>query len=276
MGIKHYNPTTPSLRTRRTLTYSELTPGAKPEKNLIVKSHRSGGRNNNGRITMRHLGGGNKKRIRVVDFKRNKYGIPAKVAQIEYDPNRSAFIALLSYADGEKRYILAPIGVKEGDTLMSGPEAEIKPGNSLPLGSMPVGSRIHNIEFKPGKGGQVVRSAGAVAQIVGREKDHVIIRLPSGEIRTFRRDCYATLGQVGNLDHSNTVFGKAGARRWIGKRPKVRGMAMNPHDHPHGGGEGRVKGYKQAVTPWGQPCKGYKTRKKKKSSDKFILKRRTR
>lgn len=276
MGIKHYNPTTPSLRTRQILSYEELTPCAEPEKSLILKSHRSGGRNNNGRVTMRHLGGGNKKKIRLVDFKRGKFGIPAKVAQIEYDPNRSAFLALLNYADGEKRYILAPLGIKVGDTLMSGPDSEIKPGNCLPLGSIPVGSRVHNIEFMPGKGGQLVRSAGAVAQIVGREKDQVIIRLPSGEIRTFRRDCYATLGQVGNLDHSNIVMGKAGANRWVGHRPKVRGMSMNPIDHPHGGGEGRVKGYKQAVTPWGQPCKGYKTRKKNKSSNKFIVKRRTR
>ncbi|HHS50685.1 MAG TPA: 50S ribosomal protein L2 [candidate division Zixibacteria bacterium] len=276
MGIKKYNPTTPSLRERLTLTYSELTPGAEPEKSLLHISKRSSGRNNNGRITMRRRGGGNKRRMRIVDFKRKKHGVPAKVAQIEYDPNRSAFLALLNYADGEKTYIIAPLGIKVGDKLMSGPDAEIRPGNCLPLGGIPVGSRIHNIEFKPGKGGQLVRSAGAVAQIVGREKANVLVRLPSGEIRSFRRDCYATLGQVGNLDHSNTVFGKAGARRWIGKRPKVRGMVMNPVDHPHGGGEGKVKGYKREVTPWGQPCKGYKTRKKNKSSDKYIVKRRTR
>ena len=274
MGIKHYNPTTPSLRTRRTLTYSELTPKAKPEKSLLKGKKRSGARNNLGRITVRHRGGGNQPRYRLVDFKRKKHGIPARIKQIEYDPNRSAFIALLHYADGEKSYILAPVGTKVGDTIMSGPNAEIKPGNALPMGSIPVGSRVHNLELKPGKGAQIVRSAGAVAQIVGREEKHVTIKLPSGEIRIFPRNCYATVGQVGNLDHSNTVYGKAGAKRWIGRRPKVRGMVMNPVDHPHGGGEGKVKGYKQAVTPWGQPCKGYKTRKKNKSSNKLIIKRR--
>ncbi len=275
MGIKHYNPTTPSLRTRRTLDYSELTPKARPEKSLLRKKTSTGGRNNLGRMTMRHRGSGNKNRFRVIDFKRRKHGIPAKVLQIEYDPNRSAFIALLSYIDGEKNYIISPLGVKVGDKIMSGPDAEIKPGNALPIGIIPIGSKIHNIELKPGKGAQMVRSAGTVAQIVGRESKNVIIRLPSGEIRIFPKNCYATVGQVGNLDNSNTVYGKAGAKRWIGRRPKVRGMAMNPVDHPHGGGEGRVKGYKQAVTPWGQPCKGYKTRKKNKSSNKFIIKRRT-
>ncbi len=274
MGIKRYRPTTPSLRTRVILSYEELTPGVKPEKSLLKKAKRISGRNNHGRITVRRRGGGNKRRLRIIDFKRDKHDIAARVKSIEYDPNRSAFIALLAYADGEKRYILAPIGVKVDDMLMSGPNSEIRPGNALPMGNIPVGTRVHNIEYKPGKGAQVVRSAGTVAQIIGREEKHVLIRLPSGEIRQFPRVCYATIGQVGNLDHNNTVFGKAGARRWIGKRPKVRGVVMNPVDHPHGGGEGKQKGYKQPVTPWGQPCKGYKTRKKHKSSDKFIVKRR--
>jgi len=276
MGTKRFKPITPSLRTREILTYEELTPGEGPEKTLLKKAKRISGRNNLGRVTVRGRGGGNKRRFRMIDFKRNKHDIPAKISSIEYDPNRSAFIALLIYSDGEKRYILAPLGIKVGDKVMSGSAAEIKPGNALPMGNIPVGTRIHNIEYKPGKGGQVVRSAGAVAQIVGRETKQVLIRLPSGEIRKFPRNCYATIGQVGNLDHSNTVFGKAGAKRWIGRRPGVRGVAMNPIDHPHGGGEGRQKGYKQPVTPWGQPCKGFKTRKKKKASDKLIVKRRKR
>ncbi len=274
MGIKRFRPTTPALRTREILTYDELTPDKKPEKSLVRGAKRSGGRNNHGRTTVRHRGGGNKRRIRTIDFKRDKMNIRAKVKAIEYDPTRSAFIALLAYTDGEKRYILAPLGVKPGDTLMSGPNAEIRPGNALPMGKIPVGSRIHNIEYKRGKGGQLVRSAGVVAQIMGREEKTVLIKLPSGEIRMFPKECYATIGQIGNLDHSNITHGKAGAKRWVGRRPKVRGVAMNPHDHPHGGGEGRVKGYKQAVTPWGQPCKGYKTRKKRKSSNKSIVKRR--
>jgi len=276
MGTKRFKPITPSLRTREILTYEELTPGEGPEKTLLKKAKRISGRNNLGRVTVRGRGGGNKRRFRMIDFKRNKHDIPAKISSIEYDPNRSAFIALLIYSDGEKRYILAPLGIKVGDKVMSGSAAEIKPGNALPMGNIPVGTRIHNIEYKPGKGGQVVRSAGAVAQIVGRETKQVLIRLPSGEIRKFPRNCYATIGQVGNLDHSNTVFGKAGAKRWIGRRPGVRGVAMNPIDHPHGGGEGRQKGYKQPVTPWGQPYKGFKTRKKKKASDKLIVKRRKR
>jgi large subunit ribosomal protein L2 len=276
MATKRFRPTTPSLRTREILTYSELTEGVKPQKSLLQKKERISGRNNNGRVTVRRRGGGNKRRFRIIDFKRNKFDIPARVQSIEYDPNRSAFIALLAYADGEKRYILAPLGVRVGDRLMSGSSAEIRPGNALPMGTIPVGTRIHNVEYKPGKGGQVVRAAGAVAQIVGREELNVLIKLPSGEIRKFPKNCFATIGQVGNLDHSNTVFGKAGAMRWIGRRPKVRGVVMNPFDHPHGGGEGRQKGYKQPVTPWGQPCKGYKTRKKTKSSDKLIVKRRKR
>lgn len=276
MGTKRFRPTTPSLRTREILTYEELTKGVKPEKSLLVKKTRTSCRNNNGRITVRRRGGGNKRRFRLIDFKRNKHDIPAIVKSIEYDPNRSAFIALLAYADGEKRYILAPLGVRVGDKLMSGTTAEIRPGNALPMGTIPVGSRVHNVEYKPGKGGQVVRAAGAVAQIVGREERNVLLKLPSGEIRKFPRNCYATLGQVGNLDHSNTNYGKAGAKRWDGKRPRVRGVVMNPFDHPHGGGEGKQKGYKQPVTPWGQPCKGYKTRKKNKSSNKLIVKRRKR
>ena len=273
MATKKYKPTTPSLRRREILSYKDLTPGKEPEKSLLKKYRRTGGRNNKGRMTVRHRGGGNKRRYRIIDFKRDKHDIPAKVAAIEYDPNRSAFLALLHYADGEKRYILAPLRVKEGDRLMSGPTAEIRPGNALPLRKIPLGARVHNIELKPGKGAQLVRAAGTVAQIVGREEGRILIKLPSGEIRTLPNSCYATVGQVGNLDHANINYGKAGARRWVGRRPKVRGVAMNPVDHPHGGGEGRSKGYKQAVTPWGQACKGLKTRRRKKS-DKHIVKRR--
>ncbi len=276
MATKRYRPTTPSLRTREILTYSEISKDVRPEKSLLAKRKRISGRNNAGRMTVRKRGGGNKRRFRIIDFKRNKHDIPASVKTIEYDPNRSSFIALLAYVDGEKRYILAPLGVRVGDKLMSGTTAEIRPGNALPMGSIPVGTRVHNIEYKPGKGGQLVRAAGTVAQIVGREERKVLIKLPSGEIRKFPGNCYATIGQVGNLDHSNTIYGKAGARRWAGRRPGVRGVAMNPFDHPHGGGEGRQKGYKQPVTPWGQPCKGYKTRSKKKSSDRDIVKRRKR
>jgi len=274
MSTKKYKPTTPSMRRKETIKFDHLTPDVKPEKSLLRKKTSSGGRNNKGRITSRHRGGGTKKRYRVIDFKRDKHGIPARVKTVEYDPNRSANIMLLAYADGEKRYIIAPLGVKPGDILMSGPMAEVKPGNAMPLEKMPVGSRIHNLEFKPGKGAQLVRSAGAVAQIVSRESNRVLVRLPSGEIRAFPRKVYATLGQIANLDHSNVNLGKAGAMRRKGKRPSVRGIAMNPIDHPHGGGEGRVKGYKQAVTPWGQPCKGYKTRRGKNKSDKLIIKRR--
>jgi large subunit ribosomal protein L2 len=275
MGIKKYRPTTPGLRTRSILKYEELTPGKKPEKALIATVRKSGGRNNLGRITTRHIGGGNKVKYRIVDYKRDKMGIPAKVASVEYDPTRTSFVALLVYTDGEKRYIPAPLGIKIGDVLMSGTNAEIRPGNYLPLGQIPVGSRIHNIEMKPGKGGQISRSAGAVSQIVGREGNFVLIRLTSGEIRKFMNNCCATIGQVGNVEHGLTRLGKAGAKRWLGVRPTVRGVVMNPHDHPHGGGEGRVKGYKQPVTPWGQNCKGLKTRSKKKSSNKFIVKRRS-
>ncbi len=304
MGVKHFKPTSPGLRQKIALDYSELTK-SEPEKKLLAPWKRSGGRNNTGRITVRHRGGGNKRRYRIVDFKRDKRDIEGKVAAIEYDPNRSAFIALIHYTDGEKRYILAPLGLSVGDRIISYSTKaleidkvvpEIKVGNALPLYKIPVGTRIHNLELKPGKGGQVVRSAGAVAQIVGREEtytthtifddDHktilkkiqvpyVAVRLPSGEIRRFQGDCYATIGQVGNLDHGNISYGKAGAVRWLGRRPKVRGVAMNPIDHPHGGGEGgKQKGYKTPMTPWGKPCKGYKTRKKNKPSDRLIIKRR--
>ncbi len=304
MGIKTFKPTTPGLRQKVALDYSELTKD-KPEKSLLLPKKKTGGRNNLGRISVRHRGGGNKRRYRIIDFKRNKYDVDAKVAAIEYDPNRSAFIALLHYEDGEKRYILAPLGLNVGAKIRSYSikalekdkvAPEIKVGNALPLYKIPVGTRIHNLELKPGKGGQVVRSAGAVAQIIGREENYtthtifaddgvtiidkikvpyVDVRLPSGEIRRFQGDCYATIGQVGNLDHANIQYGKAGARRWLGRRPRVRGVAMNPIDHPHGGGEGgKQKGYKTPMTPWGQPCKGYKTRKKNKPSDRLIIKRR--
>ena len=251
----------------------EIT-SATPEKSLLVPLKKSGGRNSNGRITVRRRGGGHKRFYRIIDFKRDKAGIPARVDSIQYDPNRSARIALLVYADGEKRYILSPEGVEVGDALMSGPTAEIRVGNSLPLHKIPVGTGVHAIEMKPGKGAQIGRSAGAACQIMAREGSMITLRLPSSEMRIINENCMATIGQVGNLDHSNEVLGKAGKSRWQGKRPKVRGVAMNPIDHPHGGGEGRSSGGRHPVTPWGMPTRGYKTRKVKKQSDKFIVKRR--
>ena len=272
MALKKYKPTTSTLRYKTTTDYSDLTK-KEPEKSLIEPIKRTGGRNNQGRITMRRMGGGHKRRYRRIDFKRDKHGVPAKVASIEYDPNRSAFISLLHYADGEKRYILAPHGLKEGDTVVSGPDIDIHPGNCLPLEKIPTGLFVHNVEMIAGRGGQMVRSAGAYAQLMAKEGNYVSLRLPSGEIRMVRKECYATIGQVSNIDHENVTVGKAGRSRWLGKRPKVRGVAMNPIDHPLGGGEGRSSGGRHPVTPWGKPTKGYRTRGKK-PSDKYIVHRR--
>lgn len=278
MGIRISKPITSSRRYYSTPTFEELTT-TQPEKSLLAPLKKSGGRNNRGRITSRHRGGGHKRRYRIIDFKRNKPGIEARVATIEYDPNRSARICLLEYADGEKRYIIAPNSVKVGDLLMSGPEVEIRDGNSCPLGRMPLGSFVHNIELKPGKGGQICRSAGASAQVVAREGSFTTVRLPSGEMRMVRNECYATLGVIGNSDHFNLSLGKAGRNRWLGVRPQTRGMAMNPVDHPNGGGEGRSKsggGRQHPESPWGLYAKGKKTRKKKNASNKYIVRRRTR
>ena len=272
MGVKTYKPVTPSRRYLATSDFNEITV-VRPEKSLLVPSPKSGGRNSNGRITVRRRGGGHKRKYRVVDFKRSKTGIPARVDSIQYDPNRSARIALLVYADGEKRYILAPNGLAVGDTLMSGSDAEVKIGNSLSLSRIPLGTMVHAIELKPGKGAQLARSAGVACQIMAREEGMVTIKLPSSETRLFNEKCTATIGQVGNLEHNNENSGKAGRSRWLGKRPKVRGVAMNPVDHPHGGGEGRTSGGRNPVTPWGVPTKGYKTRKKNKKSNKYIVKR---
>jgi large subunit ribosomal protein L2 len=253
--------------------FSELTTST-PEKSLLKPLRKSGGRNSKGRITVRHRGGGHKRHYRVIDFKRDKHGVPAKVASIEYDPNRTARIALLHYADGEKRYILAPLELNVGDVLNSGPDAEIKVGNALPLSRIPLGITIHNLELVPGKGGQMIRSAGGQASVIAREGNFARVRLPSGEIRLFHINCMATIGQLGNLEHEGISIGKAGRKRWMGRRPKVRGVAMNPIDHPHGGGEGKSSGGRHPSTPWGKPTKGYKTRKKKKASDKYIAVRR--
>jgi large subunit ribosomal protein L2 len=272
MAIKKFKPTTPAQRYKTVTVFSELTK-KRPEKSLLEPIKRSGGRNNNGHITMRRMGGGHKRRYRTIDFKRNKIGIPAKVVSIEYDPNRSAFISLLNYRDGEKRYILAPHGLKVGDTVVSGPEADIHNGNALPIEKIPTGLFIHNIELVRGKGGQMARSAGSYAQLMAKEGDYAHLRLPSGEIRMVRKECYATIGQVSNIDHENVSMGKAGRSRWIGRRPKVRGVAMNPIDHPLGGGEGRSSGGRHPVTPWGKPAKGYKTRRRK-HSDKYIVHKR--
>ncbi len=273
MAVKKYKPTTPGQRDMTGYTFEEITKST-PERSLIVPLRKKGGRNAHGRVTVRHRGGGHRRFIRVVDFKRDKLGIPARVAAIEYDPNRTARLALLFYADGAKRYIIAPVGVKVGDTLMSGPEAEIRPGNSLPIANIPLGTMIHNIEMKEGKGGQMVRSAGASAQVLAKEGDYAQIRLPSGEVRLVRQVCYATIGQVGNVDHSNIKLGKAGRKRHLGIRPTVRGSAMNPNDHPHGGGEGRQPiGMPGPKSPWGKPTLGYKTRRNK-DTDKYIVRRR--
>lgn len=273
MPVKKFRPYTPSRRYMVLSDFQEITK-AKPEKSLLEKQSKSGGRNNNGRITSRHIGGGHKRAYRIIDFKRNKIGIPAKVTAIEYDPNRSARIALLSYIDGEKRYILAPVGLKLDDRIISGKDAEIKIGNALPLKSIPIGQMVHNIELKIGKGGQMAKSAGSYAILMAKDGKYCHIKLPSGEVRLVHENCMATLGQVGNIDHMNTISGKAGRTRWLGKRPSVRGCAMNPVDHPHGGGEGKSSGGRQPVSPWGTPAKGYKTRKKSKPSNKFIVKRR--
>lgn len=274
MGLKKFKPTSPGRRQMTVSTFEEITTD-QPEKSLLAPLTKKAGRNNQGRLTVRHQGGGHKRKYRIIDFKRNKDGIPGTVATIEYDPNRSANIALINYADGEKRYILAPKGLKVGDKIMSGPDADIKVGNALPLANIPVGTVIHNIEMKPGKGGQLVRAAGAEAQLLGKEGEYAIIRLTSGEVRMIRKECRATIGQVGNLDHELINIGKAGRSRWLGKRPTVRGSVMNPVDHPHGGGEGRAPiGRKSPVTPWGKPTLGYKTRKKNKDSDKYIIRRR--
>ena len=275
MGIKTYNPYTPSRRHMTGSDFSEITKKS-PEKSLTYSLKKNSGRNNQGKITVRHRGGGAKKKYRLIDFKRNKDGIPAKVATIEYDPNRTANIALLNYADGEKRYILAPVGIKVGDTLLSGPEADIKPGNALALKNMPVGTVVHNIELKAGKGAQLVRSAGVSAQLMAKEGNKALLRLPSGEMRYVSIECKATIGQVGNVEHANETIGKAGRKRHMGIRPTVRGSVMNPNDHPHGGGEGRSPiGRPSPVTPWGKPALGYKTRKKNKASNKLIVSRRT-
>jgi len=272
MPVKKYKPTSPGRRFVTTDDFSEIT-RERPQKNLLAPKQRRAGRNAKGRITVRHRGGGHKKRYRVIDFKRAKVGVPGRVASIEYDPNRSARIALVNYADGDKRYIVAPAGLSVGQEVLSGPEADIKPGNTLPLSNIPVGTLIHNIELHPGRGGQMVRSAGAVAQLMAKEGAYATVRLPSGEMRMVPVACRATIGQVGNLEHENVTIGKAGRNRWKGKRPTVRGMVMNPVDHPHGGGEGRHPVGRNPVTPWGKPALGHRTRKKK-PSDRLIVKRR--
>ncbi len=274
MAIKKFRPITPTLRYRTVADFSELTDKA-PEKQLIEPLRKRGGRNNQGRVTMWQRGGGHKRMYRKIDFKRDKLDIPSKVAAIEYDPNRSARIALLQYTDGEKRYILSPLGLKVGDAVIAGAAADIKPGNALPLEKIPLGTFVHNVELQHGRGGQIVRSAGGYAQIMAKEGNYVQLRLPSGEVRSVRRECFATVGQVGNLDHENVVWGKAGRTRWAGFKPHVRGVAMNPVDHPLGGGEGKSSGGRHPCSPWGQPAKGYKTRKKKKPSDKYIVRRRS-
>jgi large subunit ribosomal protein L2 len=272
MGIKKFNPTTPSRRFMSSSDFAEVTTD-RPEKSLVKATKKSGGRNNRGRITSRHRGGGHKRRYRVIDFKRGKLGVPGTVAAVEYDPNRSARIALIHYADGEKRYIIWPLGLAVGDTVVAGDDAEITPGNALKLTRVPLGAWVHNIEMQIGRGGQMCRSAGSYAQVMAKEGELCLLRLPSGELRQVNKNCVATIGQVGNQEHENQTIGKAGRSRWLGRRPKVRGTAMNPIDHPHGGGEGRSKG-RHPVTPWGKPTKGYKTRSKKKPSNKFIVKRR--
>ena len=275
MGLKKYKPTSPSRRFMTSSDFEEITT-SKPEKSLTTKITKTGGRNNNGRVTSRHIGGGHKKRYRIIDFKRLKDGIPARVATIEYDPNRSARIALLHYADGEKRYILAPLRLQVGDTVMSGPEADIKPGNALALRDIPTGTIVHNVELQIGRGGQMVRSAGVGAQLMAKEGDYATVRLPSSEMRMVHLDCRATIGQVGNVTHGNETIGKAGRSRWKGIRPRVRGSAMNPVDHPHGGGEGKTNSGRHPVTPWGKPTNGFRTRNKKKARQKLIVRGRKR
>ncbi|MBB6675058.1 50S ribosomal protein L2 [Cohnella nanjingensis] len=274
MPVKKFKPTSPSRREMTMSTFEEVTTST-PEKSLLAPLSKRGGRNHQGKITVRHQGGGHKRKYRIIDFKRNKDGVPGRVASIEYDPNRTSYIALINYLDGEKRYIVAPKGLKVGDEIVSGPEADIKVGNSLPLENIPVGTVIHNIELKPGKGGQLVRAAGTEAQLLGKEETYVTIRLASGEIRRILKQCRATVGSVGNQDHELINIGKAGRSRNMGKRPVVRGVVMNPVDHPHGGGEGRAPiGRKSPMSPWGKPTLGYKTRKKKKASSQYIVRRR--
>jgi large subunit ribosomal protein L2 len=273
MAVKRVKPTSPGRRFQKYSDFEEITT-TKPEKSLLTVIKKTGGRNANGRITCRHRGGGSRRQYRIIDFKRDKEGIPATVYSVEYDPNRSARIALLHYKDGEKRYILAPVNLKVGDQISSGPDADIKPGNSLPLGNIPLGTFIHNIELRLGKGGQIVRSAGGFAQLVAKEGAYAFIKLPSGEVRKVLLKCRATIGQVGNVGHEKIDLGKAGRTRWKGRRPRVRGVAMNPVDHPMGGGEGRSSGGRQPCSPWGKPTKGYRTRKNK-TTDRYIVKRRT-
>ena len=272
MAIRKLKPVTPTQRFRTVADFAEIT-RSEPEKSLLEPLPRTGGRNNFGRITVRHKGGGHKRQYRRIDFKRNKHDVPAKVFSIEYDPNRSARICLLHYLDGEKRYIIWPKGLEVGAEIVAGPEASFNTGNALPLERIPLGTMVHNIELNLGKGGQMARSAGSFAQVMAKEGEYVTLRLPSGEVRMVHKRCYATIGEVGNAEHENVVSGKAGRSRWLGIRPTVRGVAMNPVDHPHGGGEGRTSGGRHPVTPWGQPTKGYKTRKKK-PSDNFIVRRR--
>ena len=273
MAVKRFKPITPGTRQKTVSSFAEVTTN-KPEKSLLVSKNRSGGRNNNGRITVRHIGGGNRNKYRIVDFKRNKDNIPAKVATIEYDPNRTSYIALLNYADGEKRYILAPVGLNVGDVVVSGETADIKAGNALPLSAIPVGTLVHNVELQPGNGGILVRTAGAAAQLMAKEGKYATLKMPSGEMRLVLLSCKATVGQVGNLDHELVSLGKAGRKRHMGVRPTVRGVVLNPNDHPHGGGEGKSPvGMPGPVTPWGKPALGYKTRKHHKASDRFIVKR---
>jgi large subunit ribosomal protein L2 len=272
MGIKRYKPKTPTLRYRTTSTFEEVTKTS-PYKGLVTPLRKRGGRNNKGRITLRYRGGGHKRLYRIIDFRRDKFGIPAKVASIEYDPNRSSRIALLSYADGEKRYVLWPVGLAVGDTVVAGPGSEIRIGNALPLKEIPLGTEVHNVELIPGKGGQLARSAGTFVQVVAKEGSYAHLKLPSGEVRLTRLECLATIGQVGNVDHENITSGKAGRTRWLGRRPRVRGVAKNPIDHPMGGGEGKSSGGRHPCSPWGWPTKGYKTRRRK-TSNKFIVRKR--
>ena len=270
MPVKDYKPETPSLRYQTGIDFSQLSK-VKPEKRLLLPLKKTGGRNNTGRVTMRFIGGGHKKRYRLIDFRRDKLNIPGRIDSLQYDPNRSAFIALVVYKDGEKRYILAPVGLRVGDWVVSSDEAEIRPGNHLPVRNIPVGTEIHNVELNPGAGGQMVRSAGSMAQLIAKEGTTAQIRLPSGEVRMVSLNCHATIGQVSNLDHENVVIGKAGRTRWLGRLPHQRGVSMNPVDHPHGGGEGKSKGGNHPVSPWGTPAKGYKTRHNKRT-DRFIVK----
>ncbi len=272
MGIKAYRPYTETRRFQTGLTFEEITT-SEPHKPLLEPKQRTSGRNNRGELTIWHRGGGHKRHYRVVDFRRDKLGIPGRVTTVEYDPNRSAFIALVHYRDGEKRYILYPLGLKVGDTILAGPDADIVVGNALPLKNIPLGTTIHNIELRPGKGGQMVRSAGGAAQLLAKEGDYAQVRLPSGEVRMVHVNCMATIGQIGNLDHENVAIGKAGRKRWMGIRPTTRGVAMNPVDHPLGGGEGRSSGGRNPTTPWGKPTRGFKTRNNKRT-DRFIVKRR--